>query len=129
MKVMDKIIVQDNDKSVLDVLTLALEMEGFQVCAMQSCDDNILSMIEEMRPHIVMLDFRISGEDCIAICTKIKAKYPHLPVLAISCNTNIQEQYSQFGFDGYIEKPFDLDLLYRILRSHIPNRDEVSTES
>jgi len=123
---MGKIIVQDNDKSILDILTLVLEMEGFQVCAMQHCDENILEMIDHMRPHIVVLDFKINGEDCIDICTKIKAKYPHLPLLAISCNTNIQEQSSQFGFDGYISKPFDLDLLYSILRSHIPNQKEAS---
>lgn len=126
---MGKIIVQDNDQSVLDVLKLALEMEGFQVCTMEHCDDNILQMIDQIRPHIVILDVKMSGEDCKAICIKIKAKYPHLPVLAISCNTNIQEQYSKFGFDGYIIKPFDLDLLYSIMRRHIPNPDEVNAES
>jgi CheY-like chemotaxis protein len=67
-----------------------------------------------------MLDYRLSGEQCIQYCRKIKKRYPHLPVLALSCNSNIHEVYSQSGFDGYIEKPFDLDLLYRILRTYIP---------
>ncbi|MFC0513064.1 hypothetical protein ACFFGT_02595 [Mucilaginibacter angelicae] len=37
-----------------------------------------------------------------------------------SYNNNIRQEYHKYGFDGYIEKPFDLDLLYRILRKHIP---------
>lgn len=53
------------------------------------------------------------------MCNQIKAKYPHLPVIALSCNNNIHEVYSKFGFDDYISKPFDLDLLYRVLRKHI----------
>lgn len=51
----------------------------------------------------------------------IKAKYPHLPVVALSCNVNIREKYAKDGFDGYIEKPFDIDLLYKIIRSHLPS--------
>ncbi|MES2457915.1 MAG: response regulator [Bacteroidota bacterium] len=116
---MGKIVLQENDRDILEVLTAALEMEGFDVYAILSLDESILKIINKTRPHIVVLDYRLSGKDCIDICYKIKAANPHLPVVAISCNTNIQEQYSQGGFDGYIEKPFDLDLLFQVLHTHI----------
>lgn len=67
-----------------------------------------------------MLDFRLDGKMCLTILEKIKAKYPHLPVIAMGCNHNINDEYSIFGFDDYIAKPFDLDHLYLTLRKYIP---------
>ena len=40
----------------------------------------------------------------------------------MSCNYNINEVYDQQGFDDYIAKPFDLDVLYATLRKYIPRK-------
>jgi DNA-binding response OmpR family regulator len=119
---METIVIQDTDQDILEVLYAALELEGFKVYALPETDRDFLQLIDKARPHVVLLDFRFSGEDCIGVCRDIKARYPHLPVLALSCNSNINEVYSQSGFDGYIAKPFDLDQLYRILRKHVPKQ-------
>ncbi len=116
---METIIVQDTDKHVLEVLTLALEDENFNVYPLQDCEANFIELIEQHRPHVVMLDFRIDGKKCMEILKTIKACYPTLPVIAMSCNNNINTVAYASGFDGYIEKPFDFDLLYRVLRKHI----------
>jgi len=116
---METIIVQDTDKHVLEVLTLALELENFNVYPLQDCEANFIELIEQQRPHVVMLDFRIDGKKCMEILKMIKASYPTLPVIAMSCNNNINTVAHASGFDGYLEKPFDFDLLYRILRKHI----------
>jgi DNA-binding response OmpR family regulator len=116
----ETIIVQDKDESILDVLKLALEMEGFKVIPVMNCEDEILDTIEEHRPHVVVLDYRLDGKDCIDICHKIKARYPYLPVIAISCNINIDQKYAKNGFDAYIQKPFDLGLLYKTIKNHLP---------
>jgi DNA-binding response OmpR family regulator len=116
---METIIVQETDKSILEVLTLALEMENFNVYPLQDCEANFIELIEKNRPHVVMLDFRIDGKKCLEILKTIKASYPTLPVIAMSCNNNINTVALASGFDGYIEKPFDFDLLYKILRKHI----------
>jgi DNA-binding response OmpR family regulator len=123
---MEKVLIQDSDTSILDILKLALEMENFHVHTVMNDDNNFLGLIEKFRPHVVMLDYKLNGEAAKRICAEIKAKYPHLPVIASSCNHNIHNEYSKSGFDGYIEKPFDLDLLYRILRAHIPKGTDCS---
>ena len=115
----ETIIVQDTDRSILDVLMLALEMENFDVYPLQDTEHNFIELIEKARPHVVMLDYRINGKKAMEILHTIKASYPNIPVIAMSCNHNINTEAFAAGFDGYIEKPFDFDLLYRILRSHI----------
>jgi DNA-binding response OmpR family regulator len=121
---METIVIQDTDQDILDILCVALELEGFQVYALSDTGPEFLELIDKAKPHVVVLDYRLSGADCIRLCGEIKERYPHLPILALSCNANINEVYRQFGFDDYIPKPFDLDLLYRILRKHIPKKQD-----
>jgi DNA-binding response OmpR family regulator len=97
-------------------------MDGFNVYALLEADRDFLGLIDKARPHLVMLDFRFSGEECMEVCQEIKQRYPHLPVLALSCNSNIQSIYTKAGFDDYITKPFDLEQLYGILRKYIPKQ-------
>src|SRR5690349_7689613 len=125
---MKTIIVQDTDPAILDVLSLALDMEGFQVWPVFGHDEDFLGLIQEHRPHVVVLDYRLDGESCKQICYRIKSQYPHLPVIALSCNYNIDRLYGEGGFDDYIRKPFDLDLLYRVLRKHIPEQKKHNAE-
>lgn len=117
---METIIVQDTDPTVLEMLTAALEMEDFEVYPITDFDEDFLELIGRVRPHVVILDYRLTGHRCLEVLKSIKAEYSHLPVIATSGNNNIHHEYDQLGFDGYIKKPFDLDLLYRILRKHIP---------
>ena len=114
------IILQETDPDILQILKYALEEEQFSVYAVLELDSNFLEMIDKLRPHVIMLDYRLDGQSCLNICGQIKARYPHLPVIAMSCNQNINEVYDRQGFDDYIAKPFDLDGLYATLRKYIP---------
>jgi DNA-binding response OmpR family regulator len=115
-----EIIIQETNQDILEILKYALEQEGYQVYAVLDGEADFIQLIEEHRPHVVMLDYRLDGKLCLSILQKIKAVYPHLPVIAMSCNHNINDEYSVCGFDDYIPKPFDLDELYLTLRKHIP---------
>jgi DNA-binding response OmpR family regulator len=121
---MYKVLVQETDESILEVLTMALEVEGFMVKGMLGAKPGFLELINDFRPHVVMLDFRLRGDDAIEVCSLIKKQYPFLPVLALSCNSNIHLAYEKSGFDDYISKPFDLELLYHVLRKHIPKVED-----
>jgi DNA-binding response OmpR family regulator len=123
---MKKLLIQDTDKEILKNLALVLREKGYNVMTTLHYD-YILNDINLFRPHVVMIDFKLDGEKCIAAYKLIRDKYPHLPVLALSCNSNIHEEYSKIGFDDYISKPFDLDNLYSILRKHIPKTDSGSS--
>ncbi|UOE52492.1 response regulator [Mucilaginibacter sp. SMC90] len=117
-----EIILQETDQDILEILKYALEAEGYQVYALMDSTADFIALIEDHRPHVVMLDFRLDGKICLEILETIKAKYPHLPVIAMSCNHNINDEYSVHGFDDYISKPFDLEHLYLTLRKYIPKQ-------
>ena len=120
---MDKIVIQETDRTVLDVLKMALSEAGFEVHATIHLSVDFLDIIAVKQPNVVMLDYKLSGHEAINVCNQIKQRFPHLPIIALSCNYNIDQEYGQHGFDDFVKKPFDIDLLVKIIRKHIPRND------
>jgi DNA-binding response OmpR family regulator len=116
---METIMVQEEDAATLEVLTIALQMERFQVCGLTAYNDNVLDMIRLHRPKLVLLDCRLSNYSGKQICHWIKSHFRNLPVIALSCDNHIDEHYRQLGFDDYLKKPFDLDQLYQVVRKQL----------
>lgn len=111
---MKKVIVQDTNCDLLETLTFLLEEASFEVLPVLHYKD-VVSLINVFNPHLILLDFRLSGEESVSVCTAIKQGFPSLPVVALSCNHDIQTEYARAGFDDYIFKPFDIDHLFTVL--------------
>jgi DNA-binding response OmpR family regulator len=116
---METIMVQEEDAATLEVLTVALQMEGFQVLGLTDYSDNALEMIRRHRPKLVLLDCRLSNYSGKQICHWIKSHFRNLPVIALSCDNHIDEHYRELGLDDYLKKPFDLDQLYQVVRKQL----------
>lgn len=101
-------------------LTEALTLEGLDVLPIASPNEDFLALMDQYRPHVVILDYKLDGEICKQTCFRIKQHYPHLPIIAMGCNYNIDRLYGKNGFDACIRKSFDLDQLYSILKRYIP---------
>lgn len=114
---MKRVIIQDTDLDLLNILTFILEDASFEVLAVSHYKD-VTSKINSFNPELILLDFRLSGEECTCLCATLKKDFPGLPVLALSCNYNIRKQYAIYGFDDYISKPFDIDHLLSVLRKY-----------
>lgn len=114
---MEKILIQEADESIRDVLNLSLKADGFHVVIIKDCNKKLLRLVKRVKPNLLVLDFRLNGSDSISMCRMVKNSYPKLPVIAFSCNDNIEKIYAKYGFDGYIAKPFDLDVLSQTLKS------------
>jgi hypothetical protein len=52
---METIIVQETNAAILDILTIALQMADFEVFAVTEADGNFLDLIDQVRPHVVVL--------------------------------------------------------------------------
>lgn len=120
---METIMVQEPDAATLDVVSTALQMNGYRVYSLTDERENIPEMIRRHRPKLVLLDCCLSRATAKQVARWIKSHFPRLPVIAFSCDNNIDQEYRKLGFDGYLKKPFDLEMLYRVVRTHLhPHR-------
>ncbi|WP_295720321.1 response regulator [Mucilaginibacter sp.] len=116
---METILVQENDLGTLEAVTEALQMEGFRVYSLTDCNDNVLDMIRRHHPRLVLLDCWLFNHSGKQVCQWIKAHFRRLPVVALSCDDQIDVHYRELGFDDYLKKPFDLDQLYYVVRKQL----------
>jgi DNA-binding response OmpR family regulator len=114
-----KIILIEDDPSNLDALTLALTCNQYQVFGFldgRQMIENIRSII----PDMIIIDIMLGYEDGKKLCNMIRETpdISHLPVILTSVNSNISV-IRDCQADAFIEKPFDIDEMYRLIESHM----------
>jgi two-component system OmpR family response regulator len=119
-----RILLIDDEPSILQFLKLGLQNEGFAVRAAQDGITGI-SLAEQFRPHIVILDVMMPGMDGFEVCRMLKKAYD-AAVIMLSAKEEVGDRVKGLttGADDYMVKPFSFaELLARIharLRNQFP---------
>jgi DNA-binding response OmpR family regulator len=114
-----KILIVENEPANLEVLTLAMEMEGFEVISLVNAKGFIPSVIA-IEPDAVLLDIDLDGFDGRELCRQLKETEGILdtPVIVVSALSEEKVQSSlTYGADVAISKPFDLRHLTQTVRN------------
>ena len=106
-----KILVADDDEDILDVISIILEGEGYNVTTI-SRGEEVLEIKEDF-PDLFLLDISMAGIDGRDICRYLKnqSSTKHIPVILFSANKEIEKIAFEVRADDFICKPFDIDVL------------------
>jgi CheY-like chemotaxis protein len=117
---MKKILVVDDDESILQVVDIVLRDAGYQV-AIVSDQKGLEAQLSSKLPDAMLVDIFVGSLDGREICRAIKAnpQTQHIPVILMSADTQIHEKSESAGADNYIEKPFDIDDLVNLISRHV----------
>jgi CheY-like chemotaxis protein len=105
-----RILVVDDDPTILRLLQVNLEMEGHEVLTAGDGHE-ALARLRDDAPEVVLLDVMMPGLDGWQVCEQVRAD-PALaatPVVILSARAQQSdlERGVQAGADAYITKPFD----------------------
>jgi len=105
-----KILVIDDETSILESLAGILSDEGFIPVCVDSAEEGLKRLQSEM-PDLVLLDIWLPGMDGIEALKQIKKEYPELQVIMISGHGTIDTavQATKIGAFDFIEKPLSYD--------------------
>lgn len=114
-----KILVVDDDESILEVIQIVLESEGYQIQISQNSD--CFQHFTNCLPDLILLDVLLSGEDGREICKQLKRNQAtaHIPVVILSAHTDANMFADVSGADDFLEKPFDVDVLLETVEKHL----------
>jgi DNA-binding response OmpR family regulator len=114
-----KVLVVEDDDVIRQLITVNLELEGFEVTTAidgQEALDNVL----EVSPDVITLDVMMPRLDGWETATQLRANpdTAHIKVLLLSARAQDADiQYGQrLGVDAYLTKPFDPDELVETVR-------------
>ncbi|HEY0492563.1 MAG TPA: response regulator transcription factor [Candidatus Dormibacteraeota bacterium] len=110
-----RVLVVDDEKSIVDFIQLGLQYEGFQV---QVAADGIaaLRLISEFKPHVVVLDVMMPRMDGLALAEAVRGN-KDMGIIILSARDGVSDRIKglEVGADDYLVKPFDFgELLARI---------------
>lgn len=113
-----KILVVDDEKDIVDLITYNLEKEGF--ATIKAYDgENALELVKAKKPDLIVLDLMLPGIRGLEVCTLIRKK-PETETIPIIMLTAKGDQVDkilglEIGADDYITKPFNVrELIARI---------------
>jgi len=104
-----RILVLDDNQDILDIVHETLSYEQFDVRSTTKATD-VIPLLEEFIPDLVILDYRVAGTNGGEICKQIKAhpQFGNTPVIIFSAYINNDSELLSYGCDSIINKPFDL---------------------
>jgi CheY-like chemotaxis protein len=113
------VLVVDDDAVIRQLITVNLELEGFEVETAEDGQD-CLDKVKAFNPDVVTLDImmpRMDGWDA-AQALRNDPETSSIPVILLSARAQ-QADLSRgdtIGVDAYLTKPFDPDELIRTVR-------------
>jgi CheY-like chemotaxis protein len=113
-----KILIIDDNESIVKVMRLLLEREGFQVNSAD--DDAVYSIAESWQPSVILMDVRLPKLDGVEACQRLKNNpmTTAIPIILLTADTTAAELQREGGADDLLMKPFhNADLLEKV-RKH-----------
>jgi CheY-like chemotaxis protein len=107
-----RVLVVDDDRDTLDVVTQLLEQAGARVFCAGSADE-ALRYLEQQLPDVLLSDIGMPGQDGYALIRAIRKRAPelggHIPAAALTAFTQSEarQQALVAGFQVYLSKPVE----------------------
>ncbi|HXI02983.1 MAG TPA: response regulator [Candidatus Saccharimonadales bacterium] len=113
---MSRILVVDDEEYVRDLLVEFLQKRGYEAEGAES-GAQALILARERPPQAILLDISMPGMNGITTLEKLREEHPDSSVIMISGVADHQTALKalQLGAFDYIQKPFDLYYLERVL--------------
>ncbi len=117
-----KVIIVDDDRDTREMLTLALELEGYEV-AQAANGLRLISTLHVDQPDLIVLDVMMSWIDGFELCRSIKKndQFKAIPVLFLSARKSAEDQRRglEAGAADYFTKPVQVERLLARVRELI----------
>ena len=132
METKKTILVVEDDKSLLPMITYNIEKNGFKVRSATNGEDALLLMKEEI-PSLAIFDWMIPAPSGLELCKIVRRKpeTSNLPIIMLTAKEEEEDRVRGLdcGADDYITKPFSpAELIARIkalLRRSSSSTDQI----
>ena len=104
-----KILVVDDTRTNIDVLSQALSEQGFEILTALS-GEVALKILSKVHPHLILLDIMMPGMDGYEVCEKVKNDEltKNIPIIFLTAKSQKEDIVKgiKLGAVDYVTKPF-----------------------
>ncbi|GAC1362069.1 MAG: hypothetical protein NVS2B12_09390 [Ktedonobacteraceae bacterium] len=124
-----RVLVINDDDSILELFQLILEQEGYAVDTSLETIENVRE-VERIKPDLVILDLKMGmQEEGWLMMQKLRMYAPTQNIPIILCTAALNEVREQEGVledkgIPVVYKPFSVDELLKAVHSVLPSKDQ-----
>jgi two-component system, OmpR family, alkaline phosphatase synthesis response regulator PhoP len=105
---MESILLVDDEPSIVSLVKMYLEREGFQI---ESTGNGLaaIEMVSKLRPALVVLDVMLPGADGFEVCRLLRGAGSQVPIIMLTARDEDIDKILglELGADDYLTKPFN----------------------
>ncbi|MEP7203860.1 MAG: response regulator transcription factor [Ilumatobacteraceae bacterium] len=107
--IQQRILVVDDEPSIVDAIATALRYEGFEVLEARTGRTG-LTQAQTNLPDLIVLDVMLPDLDGLEVARRVRAGGLDIPILFLSARDALDDKIAGFsaGGDDYVTKPFSL---------------------
>ena len=107
---MKKLLIFDDDKSILEVISIIFEENGYKVEISETSHD-IIQKVTEFQPDVILMDNWIPNIGGVEATKLLKnhEDFKHIPVIYVTANNDIEMLAQKANADDFVAKPFNLE--------------------
>lgn len=122
-----RILVADDDSSIRDIFKIILVRAGYDLELKE--DANEIFNNNFKIPDLFLIDKLLSGVDGLELCRYLKDNPDtcNIPVVMVSASPDIGVSAIKAGADDFIEKPFELTYLLKVIERNINSTKNENT--
>ena len=125
-----RLLVVDDERTILELLSGSLRFAGFEVITAASGAE-ALRAAAASRPDLVLLDVMMPDGDGFEVVRRMRSSGPDVPVIFLTARDRVRERVAglALGGDDYITKPFSLDEVLERIRAVLRRTGRVPAAS
>ena len=104
-----RILVVDDEPSIVKMVSKRLEVEGFDVLIAMDGEEG-LAKAQTESPDLIVLDLMLPKINGYEVCGQLKqdARYQKIPIMLFTAKVQAKDEQlgKECGADAYIRKPF-----------------------
>jgi two-component system, OmpR family, response regulator len=113
-----RVLVVDDEPNIVDVISMALRFQGFEVESAGTGGDAIAA-VTTFKPHLIVLDVMLPDMEGFDVARRLGAQRARVPILFLTARDATDDKIRglTIGGDDYVTKPFSLEELIARIRS------------
>ena len=109
------VLVVEDDPDLLALVEIILSDAGYEV-AVASDGAQALSRVKERMPGVILLDMRMPVMNGWEFAREYRARHGRAtPIVVVTAAEDARARAQEIGADAWLEKPFDLDEVVRMV--------------
>lgn len=111
-----RVLIVEDEKSIVDIVCFNLEKEGYAVLTAYDGEAG-LSAARENKPDLILLDVMLPKRNGFDVCRILREEGDNVPVIILTAREGESDKVLglEIGADDYITKPFSMrELLARV---------------